>query len=62
MLVPGRLVLLSAAEIAAGNGDLAGVTATTAAMVTIVVGTLVGSAAGRALERVLGPRRASRAS
>lgn len=62
LLVPGSLGLLSAAQIAAGNGDLAGVTATTAAMVTIVVGTLVGSAAGRALERHLGLRRPTRAS
>lgn len=60
LLVPGSLGLLSAAQIAAGDGDLSGIMATTAAMVTIVVGTLVGSAAGRALERHLGPRRASR--
>lgn len=62
LLVPGSLGLLSAAQIAAGNGDLSGVTATAAAMVTIVVGTLVGSAAGRAIERRLGPRRPSHAS
>ena len=62
LLVPGSLGLLSAAQLAAGNGDLSGITATTAAMVTIVVGTLVGSAAGRALEQHLGPRRPSSAT
>ncbi len=62
LLVPGSLGLLSAAQLATGDGDPSGVTATIAAMVTIVVGTLVGSAAGRALERRPGPRRPSRAS
>lgn len=57
LLVPGTLGLLSAAQVAAGDSDLSGITATTAAMVTVAVGTLVGSAAGRALEGDLGPRR-----
>ncbi len=59
LLVPGSLGLLSTVQLAAGEGDLSSVTATTAAMVSIVVGTLVGSAAGRALERHLGPPRHS---
>lgn len=59
LLVPGSLGLLSTVQLAAGEGDLSTFTATTAAMVSIVVGTLVGSAAGRALERHLGPPRHS---
>lgn len=58
LLVPGSLGLLSATQIATGHGDIAGLTATVAAMVTIVVGTLVGSAGGRAFERRLELRRA----
>ena len=59
LLVPGSLGLLSTVQLAAGEGDLSSITGTTAAMVSIVVGTLVGSAAGRALERHLGPPRHS---
>lgn len=57
LLVPGSLGLLSATQLAAGHGDVTGAAATVAAMVTIVVGTLIGSAAGRAFEHRLSMRR-----
>lgn len=55
LLVPGSLGLLSTAEIAAQHNGVDAVSGATAAMVSVAVGTLVGGAAGRALDRLLDP-------
>lgn len=55
LLVPGSLGLLSTAELATGHAGFDAATLTIGAVVAVAAGTLIGSAAGRALDRLLDP-------
>ncbi|WP_446663525.1 threonine/serine ThrE exporter family protein [Flexivirga sp. B27] len=55
LLVPGSLGLLSTTEIVTGQGGLDAVTVAIGSVVAVAAGTLIGSAAGRAVDRFLDP-------
>jgi len=55
LLVPGSLGLLNTTELAAGHAGLDAATVAIGAVVAVATGTLIGSAAGRALDRFLDP-------
>ena len=55
LLVPGSLGLLSTTELATGQAGFNAATIAIGSVVAVAAGTLIGSAAGRALDRLLDP-------
>ncbi|WP_158607477.1 threonine/serine ThrE exporter family protein [Flexivirga caeni] len=55
LLVPGSLGLLSTAELATGQAGFDAATLAIGSVVAVAAGTLIGSSAGRALDRLLDP-------